>query len=166
MFFVTFSFVMTLILNHCASAYGDIVITIKSEDGAPRKYEFTVQSSQSQEEPHIIEDVSPHKPLTVYVPPPTIRSTTTSKPQTYSTKSKPLVHYKQPSTPLGKKKRPNFWGKAKRIRQHKRRKSPWMNLTKSRPRPKVRVKKKPPQRPQNLFVNIVRRYRGWNRYLV
>ena len=154
MFLASFPFVLTIIiLNHSASAFGDIVITIKSEEGAPRKYAFTVQSSQSQEEPHLIEDVFPHKPLTVYVPP----SSTTSKPQTYSPKSKPVVHYKLP--PLVKKKRLTCRGKGKRIR-HKPRKRPWMNLTKSRPRSKVRVKNKPPQRRQNLFANIVRRYRG------
>lgn len=161
MFLASFPFVMTIIiLNLSASAFGDIVITIKSEEGAPRKYEFTVQSSQSQEEPHPIEDVSPHKPLTVYFPP----SSTTSKPQTYSAKSKPIVHYNLPPSPLIKKKRPKCCGKGKRIR-HRSRKSPWLNLKKSRPRSKVRVKKKAPQRRQNLFANIVRRYRGWNRYL-
>ena len=73
-----FSFIATLILNNCDSTLGDIVITIKSEEGAPRKYEFTVQSSQSEERPHVGDNVSPHKPLTVYFPPSTISSSTTS----------------------------------------------------------------------------------------
>jgi len=159
MFFVSFSFFVTMILNNCDSTLGDIVITIKSEEGVPRKYEFTVQSSQSHSKPHyhhVDDDVSVHKPLTVYVPPPTTSSySTTSKPQIYSPKSKyPPVHYKLP--PLVKKKRPTYSGKGKKKTRNKSRK----NLTRSRPRTRVRRQRKPPKIRQNLFENILRRYRG------
>ena len=151
---VSFFFVVvTLILNKCDSTLGDIVITIKSEEGVPRKYEFTVQSSQSQEKkPHIDDDVSVHKPLTVYVPPTT--SSTTSNPQIYSPKSRPHpVHYKLP--PLVKKKRPTYRGKGKKTR-HK----PRTKLSRSRPKSKLRGKRKPPNRRPNLFENILTRVRG------
>ena len=153
-----FSFIVTLILNNCESTLGDIVITIKSEEGAPRKYEFTVQSSQSAEKPHVDDDVSPHKPLTVYFPPPTISSSTTStsKPKTYpSTKLKqPPVHYKLP--PLVKNVRPKYRGKGIKTRPKK----PKLNFTRSRPRSRVRGKRKQTKRRPSLFENIVRRYRG------
>ena len=157
MFLVSFSVVVvTLILNKCDSTLGDIVITIKSEEGVPRKYEFTVQSSQSQEKmPHVDDDVSVHKPLTVYVPPPpTISSSTTSIPQIYSPKSRPPpVNYKLP--PLVKKKRPTYRGKGKKTR-HK----PRSKLSRSRPKSKLRGKRKPPKRRPNLFENILTRVRG------
>ena len=149
---VSFSFVFViLILNKYDSTLGDIVITIKSEEGVPRKYEFTVQSSQSQEKkPHIDEDISVHK--TVYVPPTT--SSTTSNPQIYSPKSRPPpVRYKLP--PLVKKKRPTYRGKGKKTR-HK----PRTKLSRSRPKTKLRGKRKPPNRRPNLFENILTRVRG------
>ena len=156
MFLVSFSVVVvTLILNKCGSTLGDIVITIKSEEGVPRKYEFTVQSSQSQEKkPHSDDDVSVHKPLTVYVPPPTISSSTTSNPQIYTSKSRPPpVRYKLP--PLAKKKRPTYRGKGKKTR-HK----PRSKHSRSRPKSKQRGKRKPPNRRPNLFENILTRVRG------
>ena len=158
MFLVSFSVVVvTLILNKCDSTLGDIVITIKSEEGVPRKYEFTVQSSQSQEKkPHNDADVSVHKPLTVYVPPPTISSSTTSIPQIYSPKSRPPpVHYKLP--PLVKKKRPTYRGKGKKIRHKSRTK---LSRSRSRPKSKLRGTRKPLKRRPNLFENILTRVRG------
>ena len=157
MFLVSFSCFVIMILHNCDSTLGDIVITIKSEEGVPRKYEFTVQSSHSHAKPHHVDDdaTSVHKPLTVYVPPPTTSSSTTSKPHIFSPQSLyPPVHYKLP--PLVKKKRPKYSGKGKKKSRNKSRK----NLTRSRPRSKVRGQRKPPIIRQNFFENILKRYRG------
>ena len=158
MFLLSLSFVVTLILHSSSVSFGDVVITIKSEEGAPRKYQFTVESSSSkgQVEPRpraspVSDAVSLHQPLTFYVPPPS--TSTTPKPQLYRSQSRPpIFNVRQP---VKKKKRPKYHRKVKKI-HHK----PWRNLIKTRPRFQRRDKRKTKTRRLNLFENIVNRYRG------